>query len=260
MNRREKLDIFTLRASLPAAIRRYVVDTYLGPLDDGLITRVYSLLWCTRGFYVQFIDEKTYERLSHDLLRRWYTPFMQDAEFQAMRAQYLQQRVRPRGKGRLYDLQYRTARQEILDGFFAQQPFENSNHLQFNPTSTFPALQSALAKRRAIALFTSQERSCLEQFLQHCLVETTYFVRESLVPVLRSMLPRFEAERALRTLRLSDPARSEAFNKRLLRMDVEDLDAQVRAFNERVVRGTCPLATHPSLHTQVVPTVAAESL
>lgn len=253
------LDIFSLRLHLPADIRHYIVDAYLGPIDDKLIMRVYSLLWNTRGFHVQYLDEKTYERLSREWLHRWYTPFMHDPEFGALRVEYLHSRVRPSGKGRLYDLEYRTERERILSNFFAQQPFDDCLRLQLNPTVTFSALRLLLKERKEQPLFSTFERKLGEQFLLHCLSETVYFVRESLVPELRRILPRFQAWRALRSLHLTDTGRSEEYNKLLLVRDSEDLDAQIRAFNKYVVQGSCPLTTHPVLADQLLTTLPSRS-
>ena len=86
-----------------------------------------------------------------------------------LRAEYLRRRVRPSGKGRLYDLEYRTERDTILSDFFAQQPFDDRLRLQLNPTATFPALRLMLKERKEKPLFSASEKRLGEQFLLHCL-------------------------------------------------------------------------------------------
>lgn len=254
-------DINDLYASLPSAVRLYGVLPYLGPTDPELIYRAYSLLWSTRWFWSRFLGQEVYVEISRALLSAWHAPCPQDAAYQRLRKEYLENRERrtymqsgrdgPRPGSR------RHAREQILDDLFAQQPFVDAGRFQLNPVLAFRALTRALESRGPAGdfLFTNGERRCLEQFLLHCLAETVHFCRDRLVPAVKLALARFEPLRALQHLRLSDPSRSEAFNRRLLRMDAKGMLAQVGAFNQHVGRADNPLTTHSTLLDSLVPEV-----
>lgn len=259
-------DIGNLYNSLPSAIKLYGVLPYLGPTEPELIYRAYSLLWSTRWFWSRFLGEEVYEEISRALLRAWHAPCPQDAAYQRLRGEYLDNRERrtymQSGAYAPRPGSLRHAREQILDDLFAQQPFADASRLQLNPVLAFRALTRALESRGPAGkfLFTIGERRCLEQFLLHCLAETVHFCRDRLVPAVKLALARFEPLRALQHLRLTDPSRSEAFNRRLLRMDAKEMLVQVGAFNQHVSRADNPLATHSTLRDSLVPEVPVSLL
>lgn len=252
-------DIGNLCNSLPSAVRLHVVLPCLGPTEPELIYRACSLLWSTRWFYSRFLGEEVYEKISRALLRAWHAPCAEDGVYQRLRAEYLEHRERrtctQSGEDGAWPLRH--AREHILDGLFAQQPFSDAGRLQLNPVFAFRALTAALNSRGPAGsfLFATGERRCLEQFLLHCLSETVHFCRDQLVPAVKLAIARFEPLRALQHLRLSDPSRSEAFNRRLLRMDAKEMLVQVGAFNRHVSRTENRLATHAVLRDSLVPEV-----
>ena len=165
------------RSALPPVLQDLVV-AYLAPLDTNLIYHLFFLLTELKRF--GFVSREAYESLSSRWLESWFgSP---SAVHTRLHQEYVSVHAR------LFKSNYylKSPRQELLHQFFAQQPLADPHYLQLKPCTSFGALEKMCQPNTH---FCKKEKRWAQDFFQHCLTETIYFLRGDVAELLHSLPP-----------------------------------------------------------------------